>query len=74
MVAVWIILGFLAGFIASWVLGYANCLRNGKFKSINEIKTYAAAAFEAKKAKNETNQPVSVEINYTDYSETLELK
>lgn len=74
MVAVWIILGFLAGGIFNTTLGLMLGMRRTKCSSLKEYTTYASAAVQAKSEKNETNQPVSAEINYADYSETLELK
>ena len=74
MVAVWIILGFLAGFVANNVNGLFLLKRMTKCPSIKDALIYASNAYEVKATKNETNRPVSAVINYDDYSETLELK
>lgn len=74
MVAVWIILGFLAGFVANNVIGLFVLKRMTKCPSIKDTIIYALNAYEVKATKNETNRPVSAVINYDDYSETLELK
>ena len=74
MVAVWIILGILAGFVINNVLGLFTLKNMTKCPSIKDTIIYAINAYEVKATKNETNRPVSAVINYDDYSETLELK
>lgn len=74
MVAVWIILGFLAGFVANNVIGLFLLKRMTKCQSTKDALTYVSNAYKVKATKNETNRPVSAVINYDDYSETLELK
>lgn len=73
MVAVWIILGFLVGVIFNtiWalVLG-AKCTGC----SVTEFLTYCDAVTSAKSEKNITHQPVSMDIVYEDYAETLTIE
>ena len=73
MVAVWIILGFLAGVIFDTVVGLIYGMRTAKC-SLNEYLTYAGASVKVKGKKNRTQQAVSTDINYGDYSEKLTLE
>ena len=73
MVAVWIILGFLAGVIFNTIC----CLILGaKFTScsLKEYLTYTGASMCAKSEKNITQQAVSVDIDYMDHTEKLTLE
>jgi len=74
MVAVWIILGFLAGFISNTLLGLYVTKRWTKCASVKETCIYAAAAYDSKANRNETKGPVTQEIEYEDYSEKLTLE
>ena len=73
MVAVWIILGFLAGVIFSTI---SSIISGAKFTrcSIKEYLTYTSASVCAKSEKNITQQAVSVDIDYMDHTEKLTLE
>lgn len=74
MVAVvWIILGFLAGVIFNTIF---SVIIGAKFTrcSLKEYLTYTGASMYAKSEKNITQQAVSTDIDYEDYTEKLTLE
>ena len=73
MVAVWIILGFLAGVIFNTICGVIIGAKSARC-SIKEYMTYVCACSDAKSEKNRTQQAVSTDIVYEDYTETLTLE
>lgn len=73
MVVVWIILGFLAGAIFDTIFGLILGAKSTKC-SLKEYLTYACASLDAKSEKNITQQAVSTDIVYEDYTEKLTLE
>lgn len=74
MVAVWIILGFLAGNVSLALYAVWYLRKFTKCSSYEEASQYVYCASLAKREKNETNKPVVQEIEYEDYSEKLTLE